>query len=193
MKIRRVLSLAIAIMVLSTFINTISHAQQVDVGASSVKWTGYHLAKSYEHTGYIKVKSGEVTFNEGKLTAGNIVIDMNSISNSDLEDAKDNQKLVNHLKSNQFFNAKDYPEASFSITKVEPMGTNKYNLTAEVTIRGIKQNINFILAQSSANGKVTLQGKLEIDRSKHEVMYGWTIENAIISNNFGLEVKIVIQ
>ena len=190
MKITKVLGLVVTVVALAALS---SNAQQVDMSASTVKWTGYHLAKSYEHFGYVKVKSGEITVKEGKLTAGSIVIDMTSIGNSDLTDEKKNKKLVNDLKSERFFNASDYPEASLSITKVTEKANGEYTLTGEIEIRGIKQNIDFDLTQSTTGGKVVFDGKLEVDRIKHEVMYGWSIENAMLSNNFDLEVHIVVD
>ena len=193
MKITRVLSLTMAIVALSAFASTTLNAQQIDVSASTVKWTGYHLAKSYEHYGNIKVKSGEIIMKDGALTAGNIVIDMTSISNTDLEDAKKNQNLVKDLKSERFFYVEEYPEASIRITKVESSGSSQYNVAAEIQIRGIKQNIEFTLNRSTADGKTVLSGKLEVDRIKHEVNYGWTIENAMLSNTFDLDVHIVLS
>lgn len=193
MKITRVLSLTMAIVALSAFASTTLNAQQIDVSASTVKWTGYHLAKSYEHYGNIRVKSGEITMKDGALTAGNIVIDMTSISNTDLEDAKKNQNLVKDLKSERFFYVEEYPEASIRITKVESSGSSQYNVAAEIQIRGIKQNIEFTLNKSTVDGKTILSGKLEVDRIKHEVNYGWTIENAMLSNTFDLDVHIVLS
>ncbi len=190
MKITRVLGLAVVVVALATLS---SKAQNVDISASNVKWTGYHLAKSYEHYGYVKLKSGELTINDGKLSAGSIVINMASISNTDLTDEKKNKNLVKDLKSARFFNTSEFPEASISITKVTARPNNEYALTAEIEIRGIKQNIEFVLSQSTANGKVVFDGKLEIDRIAHEVMYGWSIENAMLSNNFDLDVHIVLE
>jgi polyisoprenoid-binding protein YceI len=190
MKITRVLGLVVTVVAL---VALSANAQNVDMSASSVKWTGYHLAKSYEHYGYVNIKSGEITIKDGKLTAGSIIIDMNSISNTDLTDEKKNKKLVKDLKSERFFNASEYPEASISISNVTAKANGEYTLTAEIQIRGIKQNINLDLTQSTTGGKVVFDGKLEIDRIKHEVMYGWSIENAMLSNNFDLEVHIVVD
>jgi hypothetical protein len=67
---------------------------KVDTEASQLKWTGYHLAKSYEHTGLIKLKSGKLTVSKGTITSGEFVADMNSITNTDITDADKNGKLV---------------------------------------------------------------------------------------------------
>ena len=183
----------IAFTVLSGFAPALVTSSQINTSASTVKWTGYHLAKSYEHNGLVKVKSGKVDFNEGTLIGGNIVIDMTSLSNTDLTKAKDNQKLVKDLKSERFFNVATYPEASLVFTEVKKVNGSEYNVKADIEIRGIKEAIEFTLKQSTSGGSTAFDGKLEIDRIKHKVMYGWSIENAMLSNNFDLDVHIVVQ
>ncbi|MBK7652054.1 MAG: YceI family protein [Flammeovirgaceae bacterium] len=93
----------------------------VVTNASQLKWTGYHLAKSYEHNGNVKIKSGSLSVADGKINSGEFIIDMTTISNNDLTDAKDNTKLVNHLKSDDFFNAKKFPEAKVVVKKVNQL------------------------------------------------------------------------
>ena len=192
-KITIIATAIIAVTVLSGFVPALVTSSQINTSASTVKWTGYHLAKSYEHNGLVKVKSGEVDFNEGTLIGGNIVIDMTSLSNTDLTKAKDNQKLVKDLKSERFFNVAAYPEASLVLTEVKKVNGSEYNVKADIQIRGIKEAIEFTLKQSTSGESTALDGKLEIDRIKHEVMYGWSIENAMLSNHFDLDVHIVVE
>ena len=158
----------------------------VDASKSSVKWIGYHLAKSYEHNGNVSIKSGVVEVADGKITGGSFVLDMTSISNNDLE-GKENKKLVNHLKSDDFFGVDKHSEAKLIITNVDG---NK--ATGKVTIKGITEEISFDLANVKVtDNMVSAATSLSIDRTKHKVMYGWTIENAILSNEFQLDVNIV--
>ena len=182
----------IAFTVLSGFTPEALKSSKIDTNASTVQWTGYHLAKSYEHNGFVKIKSGEVDFNEGTLIGGNIVIDMTSLSNTDLTKAKDNQKLVKDLKSERFFNVATYPEASLVLTEVKKVNGSEYTVKADIQIRGIKEAIEFTLKQSASGESTAFDGTLEIDRIKHKVMYGWSIENAMLSNHFDLNVHIVV-
>ncbi len=162
----------------------------VNASSSSIKWTGYHLAKSYEHWGNISIKSGSVEIEEGELVGGEFVIDMNSISNGDIEKEKDNNKLVNHLKSDDFFNAKEYPEASLAIKSVSGNG-GKYSVTADITIRGITKEVEFEASRRSTGETVEFLAKISVDRTEHKVLYGWSLENVVISNTFDLEINLV--
>ena len=62
--------------------------------------------------------SGTAVFSKGKLIAGVVEIDMNSIVNEDVPSEKYNKKLVNHLKSPHFFETSVYPKAYFHLTNV---------------------------------------------------------------------------
>jgi len=161
-------------------------AYTVDASKSSVKWIGYHLAKSYEHNGNVTIKSGSLDVADGKITGGSFIIDMTSISNNDLE-GKKKAKLEGHLKSDDFFAVKKHPEAKLDITKVDG---NK--ASAKITIRGITEEISFDLANVKVtDGMASASASLKVDRTKHKVSYGWTIENAMLSNEFQLDVNIV--
>ena len=160
----------------------------VDTSASQLKWTGYHLAKSYEHWGYVKLKSGKVNVENGKITSGEFVIDMISISNVDVEKEKDNEKLVGHLKSDDFFAVQSHPEARLVIKKSDASGKT----TGDLTIRGITKEIEFqTTVEEASGGKLVAIADIKVDRTDYKVMYGWKLENAILSNEFRMEVKIV--
>lgn len=165
----------------------------VDPSASKLKWTGYHLGKSYEHYGLVTLKKGNLEIRDGKITAGEFVIDMNSITVEDVPDAKDNAKLVNHLKSDDFFSTKKYPEARLVITGSEPVGTGKLKTTGNLTIRGITKPIAFETTLVEKNGTIEAYADLKIQRTDFKVMYGWKVENAILAGEFRMEVNVVAR
>jgi len=163
----------------------------IDTKSSQVKWTGYHLAKSYEHYGFVTVKSGNVSFDEGRLKGGTVVIDMTSITNADVEKPKDNSKLVNHLKSEDFFDVANHPEARLVIRQAKEKSPGVFSTTADLTIRGITKPITFdTRITESGNGGFIATSKLRINRTDYKVMYGWSIENAMLDSEFELDVKI---
>ena len=161
----------------------------IDGDASEVKWTGYHIAKSYEHWGNVAVKSGSIDLSGGNITGGSIVIDMNSISNGDISDSKDNAKLVNHLKSDDFFDVANYPEATLNI-KSSVKEEDIHKVTADLTIKGITKEISFDATSESAEENTVFEASLRIDRTDYEVMYGWSLENVILSNEFKLDILL---
>lgn len=162
----------IAILVLVTvftfsFTTLDKEKKEIKTDASKVVWKGYKVTGSHEGT--IGIKSGDLVFEGDKLTGGEFVIDMTSITVTDLEgDYKG--KLEGHLKSDDFFGAANHPTASLLFTNVEPSGKNAYSVTGDLTIKGITNPINFII--SIYGSKAT--ASIKIDRSKYDVKYGST-------------------
>lgn len=167
---------------------------KVDLKSSQFKWTGYHLAKSYEHWGYVDLKSGSLLTDGKKITSGEFVIDMTTIVNKDLEDGKDNAKLVNHLKSDDFFGVEKHPEAKLVIKKTELKSGDTYSTVADLTIRGITKEINFeTVVKSIGDNSIEATADFKVKRTDFEVMYGWSIENAMLDGEFRIEVKLVAK
>ena len=165
---------------------------EIEISSSTVQWTGYHLAKSYAHTGKINIKSGTLEVENGDLVSGKIVIDMSTITDEDLTKEKDNAKLVKHLKSEDFFYASEYPESILTIKNVKKGEGDVYNVSGDITIRGITENIEFEAKKhGGSDGSVKYSASLKVDRTKHEVLYGWSLENMMLGDTFDLEVELV--
>jgi len=183
-------SLAVFVLALTLTTTVFAGSQKVDVAKSSVKWLGKKVAG--EHSGTISVKEGSLDVNGGKVTGGKVVIDMNSIVDTDLADATWNAKLVGHLKSDDFFGVATYPTAELVLTKVE--GTN---FSGNLTIKGITNPVSFT-ATSSKDGKSTVyKGTLTIDRSKYNVKYGSksffdNLGDKVINDEFTLDFNLVV-
>ncbi|SFH24944.1 YceI family protein [Pontibacter chinhatensis] len=148
---------------------------QIAQDQSSVKWHGTKVGG--EHMGEIKVQSGELTVNGDQLTGGKIVIDMNSITNSDIEDAEYNGKLVGHLKSDDFFGVETYPTATFEITSISPIadaaaGAPNHNVEGNLTIKEKTEVVSFPAVVTVDNGTVNAKADVKVDRSKYDVRYG---------------------
>ena len=92
-------------------------AQKVEVQTkkSSVEWLGKKIGR--QHEGNIQLKSGSFELQDDQIVAGNFVVDMTTITNSDLENENYNQKLVGHLKSDDFFGVEKFPSTTFKVTK----------------------------------------------------------------------------
>ena len=139
--------------------------KEVNTKTSKLTWKGYKVTGS--HTGDIMVKSGHLTFENDILTGGHFIIDMTTINVTDLEGEYQN-KLKNHLKSNDFFGVSKFPTASLVFTNVKSIGKNSYKVSAKTTIKGKTDNINFNI--SVYGNKAT--ASLKIDRTKFDIKYG---------------------
>lgn len=152
----------------SNAVNTSS----VDINKSYVGW----LAKKIvgQHNGKVKLQEGSVITNNGVLAGGRFVIDMTTISCEDLTDENYNGKLIKHLNSKDFFDVNGFETAELSITKVLKV-TNKlntYNLTGDLTIKGITNSITFPATFKTVGKGFEGVAKITIDRTMFDIKYG---------------------
>ena len=139
--------------------------REVKTEESTVTWKAYKVTGS--HAGTVNLKEGSLIFDEGKLTGGEFVVDMTSlITTDDLGDMKG--KLEGHLKSDDFFGIATHPTASLVFTKVDPSGKNSYEVTGDLTIKGITKAVIFDVSIYGSKATATMK----IDRAQYDVRYG---------------------
>ena len=169
---------------------------KVNSAASKVEWAGKKVTG--EHAGTVALKSGAMNVKDGKLVSGEFVIDMTTITSTDLE-GEYLQKLNGHLKSQDFFGVEKYPTASFKITEVKQNDAKgKYVVTGDMTIKETTKSITFD-AQLVANGDaLTAVADIIIDRSEFDVRYGSgsffdNLGDKTIYDDFTLSINLVTE
>ena len=166
----------------------------VDVKKSTLAWHGKKVTG--EHNGTVELNRGNLIFDGKNLTGGLIEIDMTSIKNLDVADEGYRNKLVGHLKSDDFFNVEKYPTATLKITKATPKGGNAYDVTGDLTVRGKTAPVTFPATVTLDGNNATATAKVVVDRSKYDVKYGSksffeNIGDKMIYDEFDLTVKLV--
>jgi polyisoprenoid-binding protein YceI len=175
---------------------SVSGSKTIDAEKSTIDWKGEKVTG--QHVGTIALKSGSLEMKDNKLTGGSFVIDMASIENTDLE-GEYKGKLEGHLKSDDFFGVATFPEAKLVITKVkETKKANVYEITANLTIKGITQPITFTATLIDNNGTVVANTNIIVDRSKYDVRYGSgsffdNLGDKTIYDDFTLTVNLVTK
>lgn len=141
-----------------------------DTEASKINWKGFK--PTGEHFGTVILKSGAFNVQNSMILSGEFEIDMNSIVVLDIpSDESSNGKLVRHLKSDDFFNANNYPVALFRIKSSENKDS-KTLVKGDLTIKGITHPVSFLADVKIDGESVILKSeKFEIDRSKWNIKY----------------------
>ncbi len=163
---------------------------------SKVEWLGKKVTG--EHSGLISITRGTITLKDGKLQSGNFVVDMSSMVCTDIKDDKYRNKLEKHLKSNDFFGVKKFPNASFEITNARELEEGKYIINGDITIKGITQSIDFPLNFHMHDGSIHVSGKILIDRTKFNVRYGSgsffdNLGDKTIYDDFELDIDLYLE
>lgn len=168
---------------------------QVNTEASEVTWIGSKVGA--KHNGTIAISSGEISFKGDKIVGGSFIIDINSIVDLDMAGKGGAARLENHLKSDDFFDAANFPEAKFEVTSVDAFNAGSLDadneeyvsenapaklsevlvespthfISGNLTIRGTTLNItipaNVVLSDNSLKAKASFN----IDRTKWGIMY----------------------
>lgn len=156
---------------------------------SQLAWYGKRLLGT-DHSGLVKLKSGNFIVENELLVAGAFVIDMTSISSND-----DNQQLVEHLKGPDFFDAEEYEEAKLMITSSEQSPEASLLIKADLSIKEITQPIEFLANIKEDGGIVIAMSDISIDRTRWDIRYGSgsfykNLGNAAIDNEMGFKVYL---
>jgi len=161
----------------------------VEASGSEVAWKGEMLGL-YSHEGTVKLNSGNLTLEDGKVASGKFEVSLTTITPTDSAYNEENtaEKLVGHLSSDDFFNVEKFPTASFEVTGVEGTTVN-----GNLTVRGITnpekvENVSV----SEENGVTTVTGDLVFDRTKYDVKFKMPVADKVLSDNISIKVKLNI-
>ncbi len=173
----------------------------VDTLDSSISWKGTKPGGA--HIGIVKLSEGKLAINGTEVASGSFVVDMKSITDTDLTDKSMNDMLVNHLKSADFFDVEKYPRSEFAITKVETVTPANDSITHMVSgnlkMKDVEKNITFgakITKDGDTYKAVTVP--FTIDRTQWNVQYGSktifaNLKDKIIDDNIELQITIVAK
>jgi polyisoprenoid-binding protein YceI len=168
-----------------------SQTYKADIAKSTLNWTAKKVTG--EHHGHVKLKDGTFTVTNNRISGGEFNIDMSSISDSDLTDPNWNNKLITHLKSQDFFNVATYPVSTIKLTGGTLFQNDEATVYGTLTIKDISQPITFKVKKVGKEYAATIT----IDRTKYDIKYGSgkyfpDIGDKMIYDDFILDVKIVV-
>jgi polyisoprenoid-binding protein YceI len=177
----------------------------VDVATSVVNWKAFHKGGMAPRWGTLNVKSGDLSVEGGQLTAGNFVIDMNTIKVDPASVTEKDKKpgdLEAHLKNPDFFDVAKNPTSDFKITSVTDLkdapkdaiaGANK-TVSGNLTLSGKTVNVTFPAKVDVTDNSASVQAKFTVNRADWGLKFGtseadpaeWMISKDI---EIGVDVK----
>ncbi|MBL7472276.1 YceI family protein [Robertkochia sediminum] len=173
-----------------------------DAANSTIDWIG--TKPTGTHTGTVNISEGEFVMGEEGITGGSFVIDMNSITVTDLEAGDGKEDLEAHLKGSvegkedHFFNVAEFPTASFEVTGMSNEG-EKSMMEGNLTIRGISKNISFPVSVVNNGDMIEVTSEtFAIDRTQWNVNYGSksvfdNLGDKFINDNIELTIKVAAK
>ena len=164
---------------------------------SKLLWMGKPIVGS-GHEGTIQLISGSVvTSTSGQIMQGELVVDMNTIKNTDMKPDDGGKDLEEHLKNDDFFSVTKFPRANFSILKVADANktSGQLKITGLLTIKGITNQVELEATTTNSKENVQVKGELIIDRTKWDINYQSksifkSLKDGIISDEIKLTVDL---
>lgn len=174
----------------------------VNTAASSLGWLG--TKPTGQHSGTIALKSGSLQTKDGKLVGGSFVLDMATITVTDLKAGEGKEDLEDHLKGtgkeaesvDHFFNIKQYPEGKFDITAVKPATGDSSLIEGNLTLKDVTKNIGFKALVKVEGNKLTASApQFLLDRTIWHINYAskkifGNLKDKFVNDNFGISINL---
>ena len=154
--------------------NQAAMSYQLDTANSVMTWLSAKKLVDWKHNGTVGISEGSLALQGSNITAGSFTIDMNTIGVSNIENPDKLTDFLGHMASDDFFSVATFPTASIVITgsqMVEGDSSSTYNVTGDLTIKGITNPITFPVQLTLLTDVVKAKANFVIDRSKWEIKY----------------------
>ncbi len=129
--------------------------------------------------------TGTITFTPEKAEhfAFDVNVDLESVDSG-------NDKLDSHLKSPDFFNAKEFKNMTFKSTEVERLGQTVWDVSGDLTMNGVTKPV---LAVVRFTGTAEMRGRrcgfeAEFDIKRSDFNQTWGVENG----SLGDKVRLIV-
>ena len=181
-------SIALALVVVLSTLSVSAQTKNINTATSSIEWLGKKVTG--QHNGTVNFKDGTLVFKKNILAGGSFTVNMTSLTATDLS-GEYQGKLNGHLKADDFFGTEKFPTATLVFKKNGVKSANVYNVTADLTIKGITKPVTFEL---TVNGN-TATTTFNVDRTKYDIKYGSksffeSIGDKAIYDEFELKVAL---
>ncbi|MEQ8768349.1 MAG: YceI family protein [Planctomycetota bacterium] len=178
--------LALVLSLLSSGVSSENHpaaeTYEIDGGHSSVIFRVIHLGVAPFYGRFNDV-SGTFTL-DGEKSKVEVTIKSASIDTA-------SERRDGHLKSPDFFNARQFPVVKFTSTKVEPGEKGAWKVTGNLELHGQKKPVTIELKEigrgDTAQGyKIGFDGRFEFKRSDFDMKY------LVEEGGLGDEIQVIL-
>ena len=149
---------------------------ELDLEKTKVRWVGRNLFN--QHDGAVEASSGSLEIGEnGEPVAGEVVVNLTQMTCRDLEDVTLRGALIAHLKSADFFDIGNYPEASFKLKSAVPIegssyGQPNYTIEGMLSARGKELKLTIQALIEAVDDGFVFQSNFNFDRVDLGACYG---------------------
>ncbi len=181
----------------------------IDLSRSYVQWTGTKFRGRGKHEGVVRLLSGALGPCNAANCRGRFTMDMHNLEITDIpvRDAVPRRRLLEHLRSRDFFWTARYPDATFvlvgtlatpsaeRVLSASARDSSSFEATGQLTLRGVTQTLTFparVTARSAQ--EIQVRAEVVIDRQRWGISYRFDpIRNEIVDDDITLVIVLVAR
>ena len=136
--------------------------------------------------GRFKKFTTQLSFDPAKVTAAHASIDVD-ITSIDAGSAEANSEVTSKL----WFNAKDFPTARFVSTSIKPLGSSRYEVAGQLTIKGRTRNVSAPFTFTTQGNQAVFDGAFVIRRADFAIGEGPWADFGTVANEIQIKFHIL--
>lgn len=160
--------------------------RQVQPGESAVTFGFTQMGVPLE--GKFNQFSAQIYFDPAKLAKAQARIEIN-VSSIDTGSAEGNEEVVGR----KWFNAKEYPTASFVSTELKALGGNRYQATGKLSIKGHTLDVATPVTFQANGTHGSFDGAFTIKRLDYMIGEGEWTDVSSVANEIQIKFHLVVN
>lgn len=175
---RKIVQTALAMTLLALAINAQADLSDVPSGEYGLDDHHGYISFTYSHIGFSTPHVGFRNFD------ANLTLDSENPQRSVIEVVIDTTSIDSrvdefngHLRGSNFFDTDNYPQATFKSTSIEASGDDTYDVTGDLTIKGMTKSV---LLEATLN-------KAAMHPMRNVPTVGFSAETKINRSDFGMD------
>lgn len=138
--------------------------------------------------GQFKKFSPQLSFDPAKPANGKALIEI-ELASIDAGSSEADDEVVGKA----WFNVKSFPKATFVSTQIKPAGTNQFDVTGKLTIKGQSRDIAFVLKHTPQGNNGVLTGGFTLKRGDFTIGEGPWAKFDIVANDIQVNFQLTAQ
>jgi polyisoprenoid-binding protein YceI len=159
---------------------------KTDPARSSVSATFKQMGVPVEAK--FKQFSAQIDYDAAKPAASKASVEIQTGS-FDLGDPEYNKEVT----KKEWFNAAQFPKATFVSTAIAPAGAGKLNVSGKLNIKGRSADVSFPLSVKAEGGKQVFEGQLPIKRLAFNIGEGEWKDTSMVADEVVIKFRVVAQ
>lgn len=177
------ISLLAPVALLAVVIAAVAAPLKTDAAKSSVSATFKQMNVPVEAK--FKKFTAVIDYDAAKPETAKATVDIDTTS-MDLGDPEYNKEVA----KKEWFNAAQFPKATFVSSSIKPAGAGKFNVAGKLTIKGKTADVAFPMTVKTEAGKQVFEGTLPIKRLAYNIGEGEWKDTSTVADDVLIKFRV---